>query len=127
MSSSSRSAPPRLAATAIAVLVALLFGGCGGGIRGHAEIGGVGQTMEIGTIAAASSEQTLHVELDVLDGAVRVAVIRADANVVWEAIGTPSSPVRADVDLTAGAGPWRATLTAIEAPGVADYRIETRR
>ncbi|TAK02807.1 MAG: hypothetical protein EPO36_00860 [Chloroflexota bacterium] len=126
-----RSIPRRLIARRPARTVAILtlslaLAGCASIVRGHAEIGPTaGDTMELGTIEPSSAGRTVHVEVDVTAGAVRLELVGPDAT-VWTATGSPDTPIRGDVPMPANAGPWQVQLTALEPPGIADYRIDTR-
>jgi hypothetical protein len=116
-----------LARTVAILAVSLALAGCATNVRGHAEIGpAAGDTMELGAIEPSSADRTVHVEVDVTAGAVRLELVGPDSTVAWSATGSPGTRIRGDVPMPASAGPWQVRLTALEPPGIADYRIDTR-
>jgi hypothetical protein len=82
--------------------------------------------MSLGTIDTAGIDRTLRIEMEATQGSARIELVAPDGAVRWEVSSGPAAPAREAVVLPAGTGPWQVQLRALDAPAVADYRLEVR-
>lgn len=115
-----------LLAVVAALTAATALAACTGEVRGHAEIGTRGDTMDLGAIESGVTDRTLRVDAEAIGGTVRLELVGPDAVVTWTSTATPESPINEDVRLPANAGPWQVRLTALEASSIVDYRVRVR-